>query len=577
MSVSLLQSNLKVTGSTTIYSPNLSGIGGTIILRSGDFVLISGGVSSGGGGTTIITGGPTNISGLISTGQADLRYYPLLSNPSGYITSGQTGQFYSTSNLLGFATSGNLASTGQSAWLAAQNNAINLSGNLLLTGQRIWGDSNNNALNLSGNLLNVSGVLASQIAGASAGVSTLNGFSGSIQVLPTGQNITIQSTGFKIYIGATGFITSGDLLNSISGFIQTGNADLRYYAISNPAQFVTTGNLYLTGSNLDGKINALSGLLTATGALVLNISGGLDVRIRATGQAAWISANGAASGLSGNLNASGRRAWDDAINLSGRLVATGALISNISGWSDFTFVHKTGNESINGEKYFLNNIGVGTSSPIRRLEVIGSGGGGIYIREDAPNRTMEIDSYRISGPYFSISTSGVAYSDIGAGKAVLGGPLSPTSLAISTRNQVDNLYLGAGALAVMVITGNGSVGIGVSTPTSKLDVGGDARIRGNITGDAGYYDSAATTKTANYSITQNDYRIYCNNTNPITLTFPNAVSALGQSINIKLLNTGAVYFTGIFGQKFDGSDLYVAVGQYNTYSLHAFANNWNLW
>lgn len=84
MSVSLLVSNVKVTGSNIIYNADLTGIGGTQVFTSGNKIFISGG--AGGTGSS----GPVNLSGYITTGEADTRYYPLSTNPSGYVT----GSYY---------------------------------------------------------------------------------------------------------------------------------------------------------------------------------------------------------------------------------------------------------------------------------------------------------------------------------------------------------------------------------------------------------------------------------------------------------------------------------------------------
>ena len=99
---------------------------------------------------------------------------------------------------------------------------------------------------------------------------------------------------------------------------------------------------------------------------------------------------------------------------------------------------------------------------------------------------------------------------------------------------------------------------------------------GNVTIPSGQYLPGKVV-SSNYSILPTDNRIFCNNTTPITLTFPSAIIVSGLLLDIKLINTGSVYFTGTFGQKFDGSDLYVAAGQYNAYGLQAFAPNWYLW
>lgn len=63
-----------------------------------------------------------------------------------FITTSQTGQFYPYSNPQNYTTSGDIQSTGQQAWSAANNNGINLSGNLFTTGSTL----NNKINSLSG-------------------------------------------------------------------------------------------------------------------------------------------------------------------------------------------------------------------------------------------------------------------------------------------------------------------------------------------------------------------------------------------------------------------------------------------
>lgn len=71
MSLSLLVSNVYVTGSNLVYQANLSGIGGTQVIRSGNYVLISGGAGGGGAGDVTqaqlnsLSGFTTGISGYL--------------------------------------------------------------------------------------------------------------------------------------------------------------------------------------------------------------------------------------------------------------------------------------------------------------------------------------------------------------------------------------------------------------------------------------------------------------------------------------------------------------------------------
>lgn len=90
-----------------------------------------------------------------------------------------------------------------------------------------------------------------------------------------------------------------------------------------------SGNLTLTGQTLDTKTNTLSGF-------VGQVSGGLETRITATGNAAINHANGIGVNLSGNLTTTGQTLY--------------SLIVNDSGRSEGIYVHRTGAELISGAK-----------------------------------------------------------------------------------------------------------------------------------------------------------------------------------------------------------------------------------
>lgn len=113
--------------------------------------------------TSSQTGLATTIiiqNNLTTTGIVTGFFYPLNSNPSGYIsgfnsgiyiTSGQTGQFYPSSNTSFYATSGNLASTGSILYNDIVSVSTSLNSditNLTITGQTLY----NNITGLSGSL-----------------------------------------------------------------------------------------------------------------------------------------------------------------------------------------------------------------------------------------------------------------------------------------------------------------------------------------------------------------------------------------------------------------------------------------
>jgi len=194
-------------------------------------------------------GGGTSISGLISTGQADLRYYPLLTNPSGYINSGvsgalqsqinnlntNTGNYYLNSNPNNFVTSGNLYQTGANLYnlvvgLSGQN-SIDLAtkSNLYTTGS-----------NLDNKINSLSGYSNSNFATITNLAATGNSLQNQINNVNngTGNFVSASQTGqFYPASNPNNYIRSGDVSSS----------------------YATISNLALTGSNLQNQINSLNG------------------------------------------------------------------------------------------------------------------------------------------------------------------------------------------------------------------------------------------------------------------------------------------------------------------------------
>ena len=149
---------------------------------------------------------------------------------------------------------------------------------------------------------------------SSAGVSSLNGQSGIISILGTG-NINVTTQGQTIFISGDG---SSQTINLV-GLISTGDADLRYYPLyDNPSGYLNTlsglsiqyivdvsGALSLrlieTGSILDNRITSLSGYLDSNFATISYtnyISGELSSQILAGGGSGVISLNT----LAGTIN-----------------------------------------------------------------------------------------------------------------------------------------------------------------------------------------------------------------------------------------------------------------------------------
>lgn len=200
---------------------------------------------------------------------------------------------------------------------------------LLLAGQLV---------SATGNSLYVNGVPISG-GGGGGGVTSLNSLTNAINILGSG--------GISVFVQGQNIVLSGD--QSLSGTIAATGSSLYSFITGFSGQantnFATNVNLGLSGSNLYnisvGIGTNLSGNLTQSGILLmardLNISGVLATGIANTGQAAWISANGAANTLSGLLTQSGSYLYQLTTGASGYLLsligASSAGVLSINGLS----------------------------------------------------------------------------------------------------------------------------------------------------------------------------------------------------------------------------------------------------
>ena len=154
----------------------LIGTGGVYVTTAGQVITVSG--SDG-------TSQSVDLNGLISTGSADLRYYPLTSNPSGYLNtlSGLSIQYVID---VSGALSLRLAQTGQ----ILNDRITSLSGYL---------ESDFATINY---VNTISGELSSQILmGGGSGVTYLNSLAGTINLISSNDYISFENTGNNINIG----------------------------------------------------------------------------------------------------------------------------------------------------------------------------------------------------------------------------------------------------------------------------------------------------------------------------------------------------------------------------------------
>jgi hypothetical protein len=113
------------------------------------------------------------------------------------------------------------------------------------------------------------------------------------------------------------------------------------------------------------------------------------------------------------------------------------------------------------------DVGVGTASPTAKLHVVGAAGGIALLTTDNTNSTFEVShqSTPIANTVFARGTSG------------------------------SNLFLGANETGVIMINTSGKVGIGTSSPTSKLQVVGLSVFANNAAAVAGGLTAGAFYRT----------------------------------------------------------------------------------
>lgn len=266
-----LFSSTQVTGSPALAVINLTGAGNVSVTTGGGTLVIFSGN----------TGAYANFTTPFQTGLLTGQFYPLSSNPAGYLTSSSAGVtsiavtgFINTGNITGIAKisgAGDITTfTGISGLIiisgdtGAYTNFITPSQTGLLTGQ-FYPLSSNPAGYLTSSSAGVSSIVATGItnSGVLTGVVKISG----------GGNISV-------FTGISGSVI-------ISG--NTGSLTGTFYPLySNPSGYVvgTTGTGILNGQLLIGAsgINGFqqSDLYATTGLIILSGSGSLGVGIDVT-------------------------------------------------------------------------------------------------------------------------------------------------------------------------------------------------------------------------------------------------------------------------------------------------------
>lgn len=193
------------------------------------------------------------------------------------------------------------------------------------------------------------------------------------------------------------------------------------------------------------------------------------------------------------------------------------------------------------------NVGIGTNNPLVKFQISGGSSSAVQIISDT-DANLDSKGWAIQ----SVNNSGNAQYRI---RAVNDAYTTGSNAMVISRS---------GTSISSTVFENGNVGIGTTDPKAKLHANGSFAL-------------PITSKTANYTITANDYTITGDATSGnITFTLPTAVGIAGVMYVVKKIDASgnSVIIDGNGAETIDGAATLSITVQYTSVVLQSNGTNW---